>query len=87
MMKIEQLEADHFYFASESVTEGHPDKLCDSISDSVLDACLKQDPLSWVACETATKSNMVFFFFNKLGFTCRRNHHQRCNRFRTNCQR
>ena len=38
-------------FTSESVSEGHPDKLCDQISDAILDACLKQDPYSRVACE------------------------------------
>jgi len=48
-----------FLFSSESVNEGHPDKLCDQVSDSVLDACLKEDPKSKVACETATKDNMV----------------------------
>jgi len=46
-------------FTSESVTEGHPDKICDQISDGVLDACLEQDPLSRVACETATKTGYV----------------------------
>ena len=46
-------------FTSESVTEGHPDKICDQISDSVLDACLEQDPLSRVACEVATKTGFV----------------------------
>jgi S-adenosylmethionine synthetase len=46
-------------FTSESVTEGHPDKLCDQISDAVLDACLEQDPRSRVACETATKTGVV----------------------------
>jgi len=46
-------------FTSESVTEGHPDKLCDQISDAVLDACLEQDPRSRVACETATKTGFV----------------------------
>lgn len=46
-------------FTSESVTEGHPDKLCDQISDGVLDACLEQDPFSRVACETATKTGFV----------------------------
>merc|ERR1719473_1084650 len=48
-----------FLFSSESVNEGHPDKLCDQVSDAVLDACLKEDPRSKVACETATKDNMV----------------------------
>jgi S-adenosylmethionine synthetase len=47
-------------FTSESVTEGHPDKICDQISDAVLDACLEQDPVSRVACETATKTGFVF---------------------------
>jgi S-adenosylmethionine synthetase len=48
-----------FLFSSESVNEGHPDKLCDQVSDAVLDTCLKEDPKSKVACETATKDNMV----------------------------
>jgi len=51
-----------FLFSSESVNEGHPDKLADQVSDSVLDACLKEDPLSKVACETAVKDNMVMIF-------------------------
>ena len=46
-------------FTSESVTEGHPDKMCDQISDAILDACLEQDPFSRVACETATKTGFV----------------------------
>ena len=46
-------------FTSESVTEGHPDKMCDQISDAVLDACLEQDPMSRVACETAIKTGFV----------------------------
>jgi len=48
-----------FIFSSESVTEGHPDKVCDTISDSVLDACLANDPASRVACETMVKDNVV----------------------------
>jgi len=48
-----------FLFSSESVNEGHPDKLCDQVSDSVLDTCLATDPMSKVACETCTKDNMV----------------------------
>ncbi|MEY2483812.1 MAG: S-adenosylmethionine synthetase, partial [Verrucomicrobiota bacterium] len=48
-----------FIFASESVGEGHPDKVCDTISDAVLDACLTQDKKSRVACETYAKSNVV----------------------------
>jgi S-adenosylmethionine synthetase len=47
------------FFTSESVTEGHPDKMCDQISDAVLDACLAQDPYSRVACEVATKTGFV----------------------------
>ncbi len=49
-----------FIFSSESVGEGHPDKVADYVSDSVLDACLEQDPKSRVACETLVKSNCVF---------------------------
>jgi len=48
-----------FLFTSECVSEGHPDKICDQVSDAVLDACLAQDPDSKVACETATKTGMV----------------------------
>ncbi|KAL8140594.1 LOW QUALITY PROTEIN: hypothetical protein V2J09_006615 [Rumex salicifolius] len=51
-----------FLFTSESVNEGHPDKLCDQISDAILDACLQQDSDSKVACETCTKTNMVMVF-------------------------
>ena len=51
--------ANSFVFSSESVGEGHPDKVADLISDSVLDACLAQDRTSRVACETMVKSNMV----------------------------
>lgn len=53
------MKSAHYLFTSESVTEGHPDKLCDQISDAVLDACLEQDPYSRVACETATKTGFV----------------------------
>jgi S-adenosylmethionine synthetase len=48
-----------YLFSSESVTEGHPDKLCDAVSDAVLDACLAQDPMSRVACESVTKTGFV----------------------------
>ncbi len=48
-----------YIFSSESVGEGHPDKVCDTISDAILDACLAQDPKSRVACETFVKSNIV----------------------------
>ena len=46
-------------FTSESVTEGHPDKVCDAISDAILDACMAQDPMSRVACETAACTGFV----------------------------
>ena len=49
----------NYIFSSESVGEGHPDKVCDTISDAVLDACLTQDKYSRVACETYAKSNIV----------------------------
>ncbi|PIG79837.1 S-adenosylmethionine synthase [Aspergillus arachidicola] len=51
-----------FLFTSESVGEGHPDKIADQVSDAILDACLAEDPLSKVACETATKTGMVMVF-------------------------
>jgi S-adenosylmethionine synthetase len=51
-----------FLFTSESVNEGHPDKICDQVSDAILDACLKDDPQSRVACETCTKTGMVMVF-------------------------
>ena len=50
---------DSFLFTSESVGEGHPDKICDQVSDAVLDAHLKQDPNAKVACETAAKTGMI----------------------------
>ncbi len=49
----------NYFFTSESVTEGHPDKMCDVVSDTILDACLEQDPKSRVACETSTKTGLV----------------------------
>jgi len=55
-------EERNFLFSSESVNEGHPDKLADQVSDAVLDACLKTDKYAKVACETATKDNMVMVF-------------------------
>lgn len=51
--------SERFLFTSESVTEGHPDKICDQISDSILDAMLAQDPMSRVACETACTTGLV----------------------------
>jgi len=56
---MEGYKANHLYFASESVGEGHPDKLCDQVSDGILDACLAVDPNAKVAMETATKTGMV----------------------------
>ena len=53
------MEAPSLLFTSESVTEGHPDKMCDQISDAVLDAILEQDPQARVACETAIKTGFV----------------------------
>ena len=52
-------EDDEYLFTSESVTEGHPDKVADQISDSILDACLADDPLSRVACETLVNTGLV----------------------------
>jgi S-adenosylmethionine synthetase len=53
------VDADHYLFTSESVTEGHPDKMCDQISDAILDAILREDPDARVACETATTTGLV----------------------------
>jgi len=50
---------DNYLFTSESVTEGHPDKICDKVSDAILDACFAQDPMSRVACETSVKTGLV----------------------------
>ncbi len=55
---MSKIRADHV-FTSESVSEGHPDKVCDQISDAILDACLAQDPKSRVACETLVSTNLV----------------------------
>ena len=49
----------HYLFTSESVTEGHPDKICDQISDAVLDAILERDPNGRVACETTVSTGLV----------------------------
>ncbi|PFH54168.1 hypothetical protein AMATHDRAFT_52974 [Amanita thiersii Skay4041] len=56
------LASGHFLFTSESVGEGHPDKICDQVSDAILDACLAEDPFSKVACETAAKTGMIMVF-------------------------
>ncbi len=54
------VDDEHYLFTSESVTEGHPDKMCDQISDAILDAILRNDPDARVACETATTTGTVF---------------------------
>jgi S-adenosylmethionine synthetase len=56
---MEGIKKGHIYFASESVGEGHPDKLCDQISDGILDAAIRINPNAKVAMECATKSGMV----------------------------
>ncbi|PWN90437.1 methionine adenosyltransferase [Acaromyces ingoldii] len=56
------LPEGQFLFTSESVGEGHPDKICDQVADSILDACLQQDPNSKVACEAATKTGMIMVY-------------------------
>jgi S-adenosylmethionine synthetase len=53
------IDAEHYLFTSESVTEGHPDKMCDQISDAILDAIVAEDPNARVACETATTTGLV----------------------------
>ena len=53
---------EYIYFASESVGEGHPDKLCDQISDGIIDACFRIDPNAKVAMETAVKTGMVSIY-------------------------
>jgi S-adenosylmethionine synthetase len=58
-MTTTMMKSPRYLFTSESVTEGHPDKMCDQVSDAVLDACLEQDPFSRVACEAATKTGFV----------------------------
>ena len=57
-----QIKPGYFLFTSENVSSGHPDKLCDYISDSVLDACLALDPEPKVACETAVKNSICMVF-------------------------
>ena len=59
LSKRKEEKMERLLFTSESVTEGHPDKICDQISDAILDALLEQDPMSRVACETATTTCMV----------------------------
>src|SRR6187551_1241755 len=56
------VDAPQYLFTSESVTEGHPDKMCDQISDAVLDAIMAADPMGRVACETAVTTGLVLVF-------------------------
>src|SRR4029079_12706895 len=58
-MSTSFMQTPKLFYTSESVTEGHPDKLCDQVSDAILDAMLAQDPNSRVACETATTTGLV----------------------------
>ena len=51
------MEKEKILFTSESVTEGHPDKMCDAISDAILDAIMKEDPMGRVACETSATTS------------------------------
>lgn len=60
---------NHFLFTSESVTEGHPDKICDQISDAVLDAILEQDPMGRVACETTASTGLIHIM-GEISTTC-----------------
>jgi len=62
MISLAGLPKNHFLFTSESVAEGHPDKLCDQLSDAVLDAYLTQDPNSKVSCDITAKSNLIMAF-------------------------
>ncbi len=68
-----------YIFTSESVSGGHPDKVCDQVSDAVLDAYLAEDPNSRVACETMIKNNM--------GLYCWRDYFFRKSRPRANCKK
>ena len=61
--------ARHYLFTSESVTEGHPDKICDQISDAVLDAILTQDPQGRVACETTACTGLIHVM-GEISTTC-----------------
>jgi S-adenosylmethionine synthetase len=59
MKSLQAVQKNRYFFTSESVGEGHPDKLCDQVSDAILDACLKDDPESRVACETFASTSLV----------------------------
>lgn len=77
---MENKTKGNFFFASESVGEGHPDKLCDQVSDGVLDACLTVDINAKVALESATKTKLVFNYkrlFMILDLFTRRDYSQR----------
>src|SRR6266508_3300428 len=56
---MSMVDAATYLFTSESVTEGHPDKMCDQVSDAILDAIIREDPNARVACETATTTGLV----------------------------
>lgn len=93
---MEETPSGHFFFASESVGEGHPDKLCDQVSDGILDACLQVDPDAKVAIETATKTKLVRIInvgalianFSFVGVSSRRNLKEGPHYLlRTDCQR
>ncbi|MFH1140157.1 MAG: S-adenosylmethionine synthetase N-terminal domain-containing protein, partial [Chloroflexota bacterium] len=58
-MGLSFMDSSSYLFTSESVTEGHPDKLCDQISDAILDAILAKDPMGRVACETMATTGLV----------------------------
>ena len=58
-MSTKFMTAPKDYFTSESVSEGHPDKMCDQISDAILDALLEKDPMARVACEVATSTGLI----------------------------
>ncbi|EDO08531.1 putative s-adenosylmethionine synthetase [Babesia bovis T2Bo] len=62
VITADTVDKNNFLFTSESVNEGHPDKICDQISDAILDACLRQDPESKVACEVCAIKNLVMVF-------------------------
>ena len=71
-------------FTSESVTEGHPDKMCDQISDAILDALMEQDPMSRVACETASCTGL---YEHRLCHGYGRDHDKGIRRYPEDCAR
>ena len=64
-MSIALMSSPSLLFTSESVTEGHPDKLCDQISDAILDAIISEDPGARVACETAANTGLILLLDRK----------------------